>query len=89
MISFSDYKTNENLLHHNGLFKSNKDLECFVSNRLKHHGIENKEKIEKIMQEFFNSGLLKIKERTVYCLEMNKEKISKFVSSIDILINTN
>ena len=87
MIDQTNYKAHEHRLQNDGLFKTEEDAKSFISKYLKRFKYKNEKEIKQITEESFNSGLLKINKREFFCLELNKEKLSKFYQSISPVLN--
>ena len=89
MIRQTNYKAHEHRLQNDGLFKTEEDVKSFIYNNFKLFKYKNEKEIKQIIDESINSGLLKITKREFYCLELNKEKLSEFYTSISSILGEN
>jgi hypothetical protein len=86
VIDEANYKAREHRLKENGLFKKEEDAKSFIYDNLKLVKYQNENEVKQIIEESFNSGLLKITKREFYCLELNKEKLSEFYKTISSVL---
>ena len=86
VIDEANYKAREHRLKENGLFKTKEDAKSFMYDNLKLVKYQNENEVKQIIEESFNSGLLKITKREFYCLELNKEKLSEFYKTISSVL---
>ena len=77
----------EHRLQNDGLFKTEEDAKSFIYNYLKLFEYKNENEKKQIIEESFNSELLKIEKREFYCLELDKEKLSEFYKSISPVLD--
>ena len=89
ILNQTNYKAREHRLNENGLFKTKEDAKSFFSKCLQRFKYKNEKEINQIIEESFNSGLLKIEKREFYCLELYTEKLSEFYKSISSVLGEN
>jgi hypothetical protein len=87
VIDEANYKAREHRLKENGLFKTEEDAKSFIYDNLKLVKYQNENEVKQIIDESFNSGLLKTEERKFHCLEINKEKLPEFFRSISSILD--
>ena len=87
IIDQANYRAREHRLKENGLFKTEEDVKSFIYDNLKLVKYKNEKEIKQIIEESFNSELLKIEKREFYCLELDKEKLSEFYKSISPVLD--